>query len=29
MTIAFDGRPVAYAFVELDRIVLAFATTIH
>ena len=29
MTIAFDGRPVAYAFGELDRIVLAYATTIH
>ncbi len=26
---AFDGPPVAYAFGELDRIVLAFATTIH
>ena len=29
MTIAFDGRPVAYAFGELDHIVLAYATTIH
>jgi exodeoxyribonuclease V alpha subunit len=29
MTIAFDGRPVAYAFDELDQIVLAYATTIH
>jgi exodeoxyribonuclease V alpha subunit len=29
MTIAFDGRPVAYAFGQLDRIVLAYATTIH
>ena len=29
MTIAFDGRPAAYAFGELDRIVLAYATTIH
>jgi len=29
MTIAFDGRPVAYAFGELDQIVLAYATTIH
>jgi hypothetical protein len=26
MTIAFDGRPVAYAFGELDQIVLAYAT---
>ncbi len=29
MTIAFDGRPVAYMFGELDQIVLAYATTIH
>ena len=29
MTIAFDGRPVTYAFGELDEIVLAYATTIH
>ena len=29
MTIAFDGRPVSYAFGELDQIVLAYATTIH
>ena len=29
MTIAFDGRPVTYAFGELDQIVLAYATTIH
>ncbi|MGC2221533.1 MAG: ATP-binding domain-containing protein [Methylocella sp.] len=29
MTIAFDGRPVAYAFGELDQIVLAYASTIH
>ena len=29
MTIAFDGRPVAYALGELDQIVLAYATTIH
>ena len=29
MTIAFDGRPVAYVFGELDHIVLAYATTIH
>ena len=28
MTIAFDGRPVAYGFGELDQIVLAYATTI-
>ena len=26
---AFDGPPVAYAFGELDQIVLAYATTIH
>lgn len=29
MTIAFDGRPVAYAFGEFDRIVLAYPMTIH
>jgi exodeoxyribonuclease V alpha subunit len=29
ITIVFDGRPVAYAFGELDQIVLAYATTIH
>ena len=29
MMIAFDGRPVTYAFGELDQIVLAYATTIH
>ena len=29
MTIAFDGRPVTYAFGEFDQIVLAYATTIH
>jgi RecD/TraA family predicted helicase len=29
ITITFDGRPVAYAFGELDQIVLAYATTIH
>jgi exodeoxyribonuclease V alpha subunit len=29
MTIAFEGRPVAYAFGELDQMVLAYATTIH
>jgi exodeoxyribonuclease V alpha subunit len=29
MTIAFDGRPITYAFGELDQIVLAYATTIH
>jgi exodeoxyribonuclease V alpha subunit len=29
MMIDFDGRPVAYGFDELDRIVLAYATTIH
>jgi exodeoxyribonuclease V alpha subunit len=25
----FDGRPVTYAFDELDQIVLAYTTTIH
>jgi len=29
MTIDFDGRAVAYDFGELDRVVLAYATTIH
>jgi exodeoxyribonuclease V alpha subunit len=29
LTIAFDGRPVPYAFAELDRVALAYATTIH
>jgi exodeoxyribonuclease V alpha subunit len=29
MTIEFDGRPVSYEFDELDRVVLAYATTIH
>ena len=29
MTITFDGRPITYAFGELDQIVLAYATTIH
>jgi exodeoxyribonuclease V alpha subunit len=29
MVIEFDGRPVAYDFGELDRVVLAYATTVH
>ena len=29
MAIDFDGRPVMYSFDELDRVVLAYATTIH
>jgi exodeoxyribonuclease V alpha subunit len=29
MTISFDGRPITYAFGELDQVVLAYATTIH
>ena len=29
LAIDFDGRPVEYDFNELDRIVLAYATTIH
>jgi hypothetical protein len=29
ITIAFDGREVAYLFGELDQVVLAYATTIH
>lgn len=29
VTIAFDSREVPYEFAELDRIVLAYATTIH
>jgi exodeoxyribonuclease V alpha subunit len=29
LTIDFDGRPVPYEFAELDRVVLAYATTIH
>jgi exodeoxyribonuclease V alpha subunit len=29
MVIDFDGRPVVYDLGELDRVVLAYATTIH
>jgi exodeoxyribonuclease V alpha subunit len=29
LTVAFEGREVAYAFGELDELVLAYATTIH
>jgi exodeoxyribonuclease V alpha subunit len=29
MVIAFDGWPVTYGFGELDKVVLAYATTIH
>ncbi len=29
ITISFDRRPVAFQFGELDRIVLAYATTVH
>jgi exodeoxyribonuclease V alpha subunit len=29
MTVDFDGRPVLYDFSDLDRLVLAYATTIH
>jgi exodeoxyribonuclease V alpha subunit len=29
LTVTFDGRPVAYDFGELDRLVLAYATSIH
>jgi exodeoxyribonuclease V alpha subunit len=29
MVIDFDGRPVVFGFDELDRVVLAYATTIH
>jgi exodeoxyribonuclease V alpha subunit len=29
VVIDFDGRPVAYDGAELDRIVLAYATTVH
>jgi len=29
MVIEFDGRAVVYDFDELDRVVLAYATTIH
>jgi exodeoxyribonuclease V alpha subunit len=29
LTVDFDGRPVSYAFGELDELVLSYATTIH
>jgi len=29
LVVDFDGRPVVYGFSELDRLVLAYATTIH
>ena len=29
MTIEFDGRPIPYPFNELDRLMLAYAVTIH
>ncbi|MEO0034675.1 MAG: hypothetical protein RLZZ501_698 [Pseudomonadota bacterium] len=29
LTIDFDGRPVVYAFGELDEVALCYATTIH
>ncbi len=29
MTIVFDGRPVEYRFSELDRLMLAYAVTVH
>ncbi len=29
MTIEFDGRPIPYAFTDLDRVMLAYAVTIH
>ena len=29
LVIEFDGRPVPYEFGELDRVVLAYATTVH
>ncbi len=29
MTIAFDGRPVQYRFSDLDRLMLAYAVTVH
>ena len=29
LEIAFDDRPVVYSFSDLDRVVLAYATTIH
>ena len=29
MTVRFDGRPVQYAFNELDELHLSYATTVH
>jgi exodeoxyribonuclease V alpha subunit len=29
MTVEFDGRPVTFDFGDLDRLVLAYATTVH
>jgi exodeoxyribonuclease V alpha subunit len=29
VTVAFDGRPVAYGFGELDELALAYAATVH
>jgi exodeoxyribonuclease V alpha subunit len=29
MTVDFDGRPVTFDFGDLDRVVLAYATTVH
>ena len=29
MTIEFDGRPILYPFTDLDRVMLAYAVTIH
>lgn len=29
LTVDFDGRPVVYDFGDLDRLVLAYATTVH
>ena len=29
LTVAFEGRPVAYAFGELDELTLAYAATVH
>jgi exodeoxyribonuclease V alpha subunit len=29
VTVLYDGRPVAYAFTDLDEIILAYATSVH
>ena len=29
MTIEFDGRPISYPFPDLDRVMLAYAVTVH